>query len=1303
MMDLSATSKQSHEVVTDCRLVSVIFSPHNFFSPNTTMLCLQVFFRLPGDLPYWPGSGVFFRWVWKRICRVGLLVGCSWLAFFPVSASAVILWNDPGTTLVHESGVGVDILGGAVKRDDSASDTLYFKFHVDPLSDKDTEEYFAGFELYEGDAERLGIGNSLKAWAYSAFFHADETGESNNPSGYFDLRTAKPEAATSASYQYPRHGVGVTIVFKVQYVPGEDDLVTVWLNPDLGPGANEAYQPNSLTTRFNANANFDEIRLRHGGGGGGWAFSDLAIATAFSDFVDASSARPDDNTSSAIGGMRAFNFRSWQKEQGLPQDSVRALAQTRDGYIWLGGDDGLASFDGIRFVPFGIQQGIKCGRVSTLFEDRAGTLWIGSSDSGLSCRRNNEFSTLTTRDGLPANAITALTEDAAGRLWIGTEAGLILWQDGRLTPLAAAESFKGRAITALYQDSQGTIWISFKGAGVFQFQNNTFVPLAGEAMTNLLKDAHCLLVDQAGRLWIGAGEDFLLCREAGRWQRYRIPRNRFRSPVSSLAEEQDGTLWAGAGAGGLMPFKDGKAVAFPAGAGLAGNSVESLLTDNEGRLWVGTDTALNRLERKTLFALSQSEGLGFGAAQGLAEVTPGVIWVGKPNDGLYRWDGRSFSRLSTAGLLPHDSQITTLLVTRDGFCWVATPNNLLLYKDSIAVADEVERMESAPVGITALAEDGEGGLWVGTRDGKIRRLYQNQWKELDGFSQTNLISSLVADTDDSLWIGTDGGGLYRYARGKVHRLGKSEGLLTDAIRTLYLDAQGVLWLGTADNGLSRCYQGQIANFSTREGLPDLTVSQILEDDSGRLWLGTGRGIVCVNKSRLADLAAGKISSVYPKLFGQADGMLSEECSSGFFPAGLKTKSGLLWFSTLKGVVVVDPRAQPNTTLPPRTVLEEVLVDGQPVPLLNSPPTGDERENTRKNAPAQNESSPPEILRITPGKHQVEFLYTGLSFDAPELIRFRYRLDSLDSDWEDAGTRRAAYYPYLPPGDYRFHLGACNSDGIWSQNDPGLEVIVLRHFWQTWWFIAFAGLGLMVSVGGAVRVVVKRKLHRRLKLLEQERALELERTRIAQDLHDEMGAKLCRISFLSEHARRGDLPASELKDQITSISDASREVLHSLDEIVWAVNPQNDTLEHVGSYIGQYAQEYFQMTGIACELDIPVQLPAYPFSSQMRHHLFLAAHEALTNILKHSGASQTKISMVATDSRFTIHISDNGKGFDVAAVEAKAEPGTATAGDGLINMRRRLTDIGGQYRIESTPGQGTIVTFIISLNSMTKTV
>jgi signal transduction histidine kinase len=239
--------------------------------------------------------------------------------------------------------------------------------------------------------------------------------------------------------------------------------------------------------------------------------------------------------------------------------------------------------------------------------------------------------------------------------------------------------------------------------------------------------------------------------------------------------------------------------------------------------------------------------------------------------------------------------------------------------------------------------------------------------------------------------------------------------------------------------------------------------------------------------------------------------------------------------------------------------------------------------------------------------------------------------------------------------------------------------------------------MLASVAGGAHIVEKRKLQRRVKHLEQERMLERERTRIAQDLHDEMGAKLCRISFLSAHARRCQDAPAELRQQVAAISDDSREVLHSLDEIVWAVNPQNDTLEHVASYIGQYAQDYFQETGIECVLDIPSQVPPHPLSSQCRHHLFLAVHEAFTNILKHSGATKAKVAINCSPSLFEIVVSDNGKGFvppDGAATGAN--PGAET-GNGLRNMRQRLAVLGGRCHLDSTPGRGTTIRFAFPFN------
>jgi signal transduction histidine kinase len=744
-----------------------------------------------------------------------------------------------------------------------------------------------------------------------------------------------------------------------------------------------------------------------------------------------------------------------------------------------------------------------------------------------------------------------------------------------------------------------------------------------------------------------------------------------------LAAESDGTIWAGTAGEGLFQLKSGRLTAINSTSGLADNLISSLLVDNEGKLWVGTESALNRLQRRDLFVFSQNEGLGYGAVRSLAEVAPGVIWAIKPNDGLYRWEGGNFNRLTAAGLSPRDPALGALLVARDRSCWVACRGGLLRFKDPQAVADESRLFALSNFTIISLAEDSRGNVWAGTREGQLWRLSAGKWTERKDFAQSSPVTAIVSMPDGSMWTGTDGSGLYRLRQENWSHFGKRNGLQSDSIRTLYGGSRNTLWIGTANGGLSRWRDGDIVTFTSREGLPDDTVLEIAEDEAGRLWLGGDRGIACISRHDLDELNAERTSTLYPRVYGKADGMLSEECATGFFPSGLRTKSGLVWFSTLKGTVVVDPRHLPAVGPPPVAVIEDVLVDGTFVSGLNIG-----RDTT---------------FRIPPGRHSVEIQYTGPSFNAPEQTHFRYQLRDWDADWIDAGSRRTAFYNYVPPGKYQFQVTAGNSEGVWNGMGATVELLVDRYFWQAWWVIALAALGALTFVGAGVRLVEKRKLHRRLKRLEQERALERERTRIAQDLHDEMGAKLCRISFLSEHARRSGSARGELGEQITSISDAARDVLHSLDEIVWAVNPQNDTLEHVASYLGQYAQDYFQLTGIECEVDLPAQLPAHAVSSQTRHHLFLAVHEAFTNVLKHSGATRSKVVISCSDSELKISIGDNGSGMNGSSFRSDREASVSAAGDGLFNMRQRMADIGGDCRIESQPGQGTRVQFTFPLN------
>jgi len=900
------------------------------------------------------------------------LVGClavGWMLTLTLSVQAITLWSDLGATLAHDTGDGTDILGGVVKRDNTATDTLYFKFHVDPLSDVSTEEYFAAFELFEGAARRLAVGNSTKAWAYSAF-HTAEKGEFNKYSGDYDLHSARPESTGVGlfkSYEQPRRGIERTIVFKVQYVAGDFDEVTVWLNPDLTAGATETNQLESLTTHFRADCSFSEIHLRHGGGGDGWTFSDMAIATSFRDLIAGNHVEPGKAT---VGGRAAvsLSFRSWQREQGLPHNAIHAMTQSRNGYLWLGTDAGVVRFDGVRFVPFGEHEGFHCGSVSQILEDQSGGFWFGSTNSGLKRWQNGKFIAISTKEGLPSDSVTALAEDDEGQLWIGTSAGLVLHRNGKIILPADGGRLAGKFITALFKDRKGVMWVATRLEGILQFQNGRFSPVTGASVEKLLPDVHCLLVDQRDRLWVGAGDDFVLCRDGEQWSRYRIPRHLERPFINSLAESPDGTVWAGSSSEGLFKFTDGKVRAITAGNGLLDNFVESLFVDREGNLWVGVSAGLSQL--RSTYAKSANKE---------SEVTSG------------------------------------------------------------------------------------------------------------------------------------------------------------------------------------------------EGLPVPTV-----------------------------------------------------------------------------------------------ILEEVLVDGEPV--VSDTVGGSPRPN----------------LRIPPGRHRIEFRYTGLSFLAPERIRFRCRVKGLDSDWLDTANRRSVFYSYLPPGGFKFEVIASNGDGVWNESPAALTFAVLPFFWQTWWFIGLVAAGLLVSVGGTIRFVEKRKVQKQLAQLEHERALARERARIAQDLHDDLGASLSRISLLSDMARAERNGSSSTERSVDKISQLAGQTLRALDEIVWAVRPGSDSLQSLVEYIAHFANELSKGNGVRCRLDLPDHLPSQPLPPEMRHNIFLIAKEALTNAYKHSSAREISVQIQVQPDRFELRVQDDGRGFDPANLPGEHD------GNGLENMRQRAATIGAKWQLVSEPGKGTTI-------------
>jgi signal transduction histidine kinase len=480
-------------------------------------------------------------------------------------------------------------------------------------------------------------------------------------------------------------------------------------------------------------------------------------------------------------------------------------------------------------------------------------------------------------------------------------------------------------------------------------------------------------------------------------------------------------------------------------------------------------------------------------------------------------------------------------------------------------------------------------------------------------------------------------------------------------------------------------EGKFATISIEQGLPASIISQIVDDGAGNLWMGSHHGILRASKAELNRCADGELKSVRCLSYGKAEGLASQKCSGGFQPGVCKTSDGRLWFPTAKGLAIIDPANFTTNTVPPPVVIEELLVEGQLV-KFQAPKAADSA------------AEPAAVLQISPGKQRFELRYTALSFVAPDKVRFKYKLEGLESAWVEAGTRRVAQYSYLPPGTYSFQVTACNNDEVWSEEGASLAFRVLPHVWQTWWFRIALALAAAGTVAALAISATRERVRRRLEHLERQRALERERARIARDIHDDLGASLTRITLLSQSVRSDLESGHRAEADVDRIYSTARELTRSMDEIVWAVNPQHDTLDSLVTYLGRFAQHFLAVAGIRCRLDAPLQLPALPLTSEIRHNVFLAFKEALHNVVKHAQATEVRLALELRTDGFMLVIADNGRGFawrpgSVPATEP-ADGQRLASGNGLKNMQKRLEEIGGCCSWDTAPGEGTRAKLVV---------
>jgi ligand-binding sensor domain-containing protein/signal transduction histidine kinase len=969
-----------------------------------------------------------------------------------------------------------------------------------------------------------------------------------------------------------------------------------------------------------------------------------------------------------------FFVRGWQVERGLPQNKVTSAVQTRDGYLWTATYSGLARFDGVNFTVFDEKNTpeMHSSRVTALFESQDGTLWIGHENGAVTTYKDGKFLAQHIQDTWGGKKIYAMTDDQHGDVWLLSNDGLLARvKDGMaLSPQSGAAA----KLLSLTHDVDGRIWIARDGK-LSVLENGQLSSVAPNAdFNNSYVQGICEC--HTGGVWV-ASNGRIRKWDGRRWIQDLGAAPWNMNPLTSLVETKTGALLAGTSGDGffiLFPSTGQAPQHFNRVNGFPADWILSLLEDREGDLWAGTgDNGLLELQPSNIQVITPPDHwLGRAVLSVFAETNNG-LWIGTEGAGLYHYrDGVWQNFGYTNGI--RNSYVWSIAEDTAGKLYIGTWG-AGLFRSEGEQFKYAPAMEGQLEQIPALLAARDGGLWVGSEAGLLRyRDGKTNWyTEADGRPLRN-VRTIAESPAGTVWCGMAGGGLARLEQDQITTFHRQDGLPSDYIDCLHFDDHGALWIGTFGGGLCRLKDGKFSVIDSVQGLPNSIIGHIEDDDRGFYWMSSHGGILRASKAELNACADGKIKRIHCLVYGIDDGLPTIECSEGLQPAGCKTDDGRLWFPTSKGLVVVNPNNFRMNRLAPPMALEAFLVDGQVVTNLARP------------------------LKIPPGRSHFEFHYTGLSFVAPEKVQFKYRLEGLDREWEDAGAGRVADYRFLPPGDYKFHVIACNNDGIWNETGVSLPFTLLPHFWQTWWFHALGGLGTVLGAGAVVWFDTRRRMHRRLEKMERAQALERERTRIAKDIHDDLGASLTRITMLSQSARgEAQIPEAIAKN-MERIFSTARELTRAMDEIVWAVNPRHDTLDSLANYLSRFAYDFLSAAEVRCRLEVPLDLPGLLVPAEARHNLFLAFKEALNNVAKHAGATEVHVELKLERQEILLLVADDGHGFTTGGPPAASpsQPARIARGNGLMNMKRRLAEIGGVCEILSEPGCGTMVKFTMPL-------
>ena len=998
--------------------------------------------------------------------------------------------------------------------------------------------------------------------------------------------------------------------------------------------------------------------------------------------------------------LAQYGYRSWQTDTGLPQNTVHAIVQGRDGFLWIATEGGLVRFDGVEFrtVTHVNTPELPSDLIDDLMEDSTGTLWISTS-GGLARMRAEKLGAFGAAKGVPATQVWRTFEDARGSVWALSAAGLfrvtsdrgervaldagltensrmVLGTDGSLW-LGTAEGLEqsktggdfravGAAadVLALAVDRSGTVWAGLRSeleACSATGCRNVALPNGG--------GVNALAADRMGRIWIGT-DTGLFYVLGDKVQALPVETGR----VGFLFSDREGMVWAGTSRGLMRIGLDGTQQVLPQD----GDVYLSAAEDREGDLWLGAESGGVAVLRDRKFStLTAEDGLSDEYVLSLAQGSNGEVWAGTKGGGLNAFRDGKFHTLTTAQGLA-SNVVLAVTTAHDGDVWAGTPDGLNLIHDGrVRVFTTADGL--ADDFVRSLYVGAHGALWIGTRHGLSRYDHGKftTWTAADGLG-SDLVGAIMEDHDGTLWIGTLGG-LSRFRDSRFTNFTTKDGLSSNVITALFEDADGTLWIGTNDKGLNRWRGGRLVSLAARQ-LP-LRVIGILEDASGFLWISSNTGVYRVSRDGLNRMDDG---GAVPEAvrFGVADGMRVSEGSSGGHPAAVRLRDGTLWFATLKGIVRVDPEHMPVNRVPPQAAIDRVSVDDAPQTAITD-------------------------LRVGPGHSHYEFDYAGLSFVAPQEVEYRYQLEGFDRGWVDAGTRRAAYYTNLAHGQYTFRVIARNNDGVWSDAAATAVLTIEPHYYQTVWFrflllLAFLGLGYAAW-------------RRRLLLVEREfQAVLGERTRIAREIHDTLAQGFVAVSVQLELVRQLMRSSAEAaREQLERTQALVRNSLDDARTSIWELRTQAAEADDLVVRILKMAEEVTaqqgahdasepaegeggeQAVGPRTRVQMHVTGMNHPLDPEVERELERIAREAVVNAVRHGDAENIVLRLEFEGSMFGMEIRDDGRGF------AGTPPGGASGHFGLTGMSERAAAIGAVLTVDSKPGEGARVRLVLPLTRETE--